>query len=585
MNTPNSVEPPMPLAIGDVVDSRYTVESVLGRGGYGVVFKARQASTDQMVALKVLHAGGDGQGQPEHQDARFEREMRLIGQINHPNIVRLIDFGRLPSGLLYTVMEHVDGRSLSEVIRAEGGLRPSEAKHFMVQVANALSAAHELGIVYRDLKPANIMITRSGHRRNVVLLDFGISALVEEARYEGYKELTANGHIHGTPAYMAPEQLRSGPLTPQTDIYAWGLVFLECLTGSRVVTGDTFVEVIVKQLHDDVVSLPEELLRSPCSGILQRAICKKLDGRYPDVGELIDDMEACAIPSSLVLPWTGKKAVEAIQRTAQRRPTHSLSGSNSWSGEFSVDLEKMINSESVEIRSMLDDLDDETKPPQPSDPGVGLGLLFGAVAAFLVIGGLGLVLWYVLTTGQQTQPPSAPTTTATVTQTAAVPATPSGPSGPTEYRVKLSATPAGATITLDGVNVGAGAYATKLPVDGKEHRVLVEADGYQPYRATFLDTPPHETIELKPIEASPGPAAEVVERSDPRPVRRTRPRSSRSTPTTPSPEVAPAESPAAIESPAKAAEPVKVKKKKRRAKKGDDWGEGLGSIDTPDPWD
>ena len=201
-----------PLQRGDRVNDRYVVDAVIGSGGYGVVFRALQESTGQSVALKVLRGEGSSIEQDERRRARFMREMKLTGRLNHPNIVRLIDFGVLQTGELFIVMEYVDGVSLSRLLNDEGGLRPSEAKHFMTQLLLALSAAHELGIVYRDLKPANVMITTSGHRRNAILLDFGISAVLEEHRDESYMELTSAGQVHGTPAYMAPSSSGPNPL-------------------------------------------------------------------------------------------------------------------------------------------------------------------------------------------------------------------------------------------------------------------------------------------------------------------------------------------------------------------------------------
>jgi serine/threonine protein kinase len=597
MNTPNSAEFPAPLAVGDLVDGRYTIESLLGRGGYGVVFKARQASTNQMVALKVLHAGSDGERHPENQGIRFEREMRLIGQLKHPNIVRLIDYGSLPENLLYTVMEFVDGMALSALIREGGGLRPSEAKFFMGQVANALSAAHELGIVYRDLKPANIMITKSGHQRNAVLLDFGISALVEEARYEGYKELTANGHIHGTPAYMAPEQLRSGPLTPQTDIYAWGLVFLECLTGMRVVTGESFVEVIVRQLQDDEVEVPDELVHSPCGGILSRAVAKKLEDRYPDVGQLIDDLEACAVPTSLVLPWTGKTAVEEIQRHAQRRSqTASISSSNSWSGEFSVDLEKMINGDSIEVIANIEDLDElgegKSTPVEINRGGKRNRLVFAAAAGLFVIVGVGLLLKGVLFGDGAADRTALSSAAATEIASAAGADKPevveledSQPPTPRTYEVKVSASPAVATITVDGDNVGAGSYASRLAADGTAHDLLVEAEGFEPYRATFVDIAPAEKIELKPLEAASATPATPPSANSP-----WKPRSPAQRPTAAKAVVATVSKPEVATEPDSepvddAAKPKKAKRQRPDKKGGDEWGGSVDTLDTPDPWE
>ncbi len=301
------------LGIGSVIDGRYAIESVLGEGGFGIVYRAKQTSTGQSVAVKLLHAAKiahSAEGAAEA--ARFEREMKLIAQLKHPNIVRLIDSGYLQGGQLYTVLEFIEGEELNKLLKREGAMKPAVAKSLFFQVLDALSAAHRHGVVHRDLKPQNIMVTTTGVRRNAMVLDFGISAIVEEARGDDYQTLTMAGRIHGTPAYMAPEQLRSKTPSPQTDIYAWGLVFLEALTGRRAVNGETLADIIAAQVSVAPVVIPDEIIRHPLGQILARATAKHLDQRFLDAEEALAALEACQFATDFAFSWTGKTIPEEL---------------------------------------------------------------------------------------------------------------------------------------------------------------------------------------------------------------------------------------------------------------------------------
>ncbi|MEL6177381.1 MAG: serine/threonine-protein kinase [Myxococcota bacterium] len=150
---------------------------------------------------------------------------------------------------------------------------------------------HSLGIVHRDLKPQNLMITRQGYRRNAMVLDFGIAAVMANSRDPAYKTLTHGSQIHGTPSYMAPEQLRDRRLTPQIDIYAWGLVFVECLTGRRVVVGETPLDIAMQQVAPSPIPLPDGL-DDGIRHILTRALAKSLEARYASAIDVLADLEA-----------------------------------------------------------------------------------------------------------------------------------------------------------------------------------------------------------------------------------------------------------------------------------------------------
>ena len=284
---------------GSVIEGRYEIISKLGSGGFGTVYKARQLSTGQLVAIKMMHMSRMPTANSEIVAGRFEREMRLIAQLKHPNVVRLIDTGKTDKGVPFNVLELIEGQPLDEYIKENGPLDVRKAQHLMFQVLDALSAAHEAGVVHRDLKPSNIMVTTTGYRPNATVLDFGLSAVMEAARPADYVELTAQldsnmGYAGGTPSYVAPEMLQKNLSTPQCDVYAWGLVFLECMTGSKVVDGPTEIAILMRQGSPEPVPIPDIQLPPVLRAVISRAVAKPLEIRYTSATEVIQDHEAMA---------------------------------------------------------------------------------------------------------------------------------------------------------------------------------------------------------------------------------------------------------------------------------------------------
>jgi hypothetical protein len=216
--------------------ARYEFLSEMGQGGMGRVYQARDNETGDVVALKVLHP--QIASDPAMAE-RFKNELRLARRITHKNVCRIFDFNRVDA-ITYITMECVDGETLRQRIDRAGALPVAQAVTVMRQVCAGLQEAHAEGIVHRDLKPENIMITPTGV---VKLMDFGI------ARSLTMGTNTAHTLI-GTPAYMAPEQARGGQIDARTDVYALGLVLYECLTGKRAFTGNTPVDVALKQIQE-----------------------------------------------------------------------------------------------------------------------------------------------------------------------------------------------------------------------------------------------------------------------------------------------------------------------------------------------
>jgi serine/threonine protein kinase len=186
-----------PGEVSTLFNDRYEFLSLVGQGGFGQVYKARQLTTDQEVAIKILRPPSDGtEHQLQKQLARFQREMRICSRLFHPNIVRPIDSGHKENGLLFTVFEFVPGETLADVLAREGALDPRDALRLMIQVLDALDCAHRRGVVHRDIKPQNIMITDTGARRNALVLDFGLSTLAGKAGSWGVATEVRGNHFH-----------------------------------------------------------------------------------------------------------------------------------------------------------------------------------------------------------------------------------------------------------------------------------------------------------------------------------------------------------------------------------------------------
>ncbi len=283
----------MYLPTGEPFLGAYEILDEIGIGSFGRVYRARQLSTKRDVAIKVLKVqDGKAVGDPTPQAERFRREMRLCSRLSHPNIVRLLDAGEVDDQSLYAIFEFVPGSTLKDVLAAEGRLPVGETIHLMTQVLDALASAHALGIVHRDLKPENIMVTRTGARRNAMVLDFGLGGFSREAEGWHLPRITATYELLGTPCYAAPEQLRGELPSPRSDLYSWGLIFLECLTGSVAVTGASGQDVIMRQLGPEPVPIPPWLRQHRIGRLVEVATAKSIERRTVTVEELLDALTA-----------------------------------------------------------------------------------------------------------------------------------------------------------------------------------------------------------------------------------------------------------------------------------------------------
>ncbi|MBX9951835.1 MAG: protein kinase [Candidatus Obscuribacterales bacterium] len=275
--------------IGTKIADRYEVESELGRGALGVVFRAKDIMLGRFVAVKVLQ---EKMASDTVAALRFQREARMAASLQHPNIVTVFDFGVLPDNRPFLVMECLSGESMDQVLTRSMRIQSSKAVPLFIAVCQALAHAHKNGIVHRDLKPANIVLQKDDIGNEVIkLVDFGIA----KPMVEQDSDLTGAGAVMGTPSYMSPEQCLGKPLDGRSDIYSLGCVMYHILTGIRPLTGDTALETLTKHISEQPRSFREVaqgvMLPDALERCVFRALMKSPDDRQQSVIELRDELE------------------------------------------------------------------------------------------------------------------------------------------------------------------------------------------------------------------------------------------------------------------------------------------------------
>jgi serine/threonine protein kinase/tetratricopeptide (TPR) repeat protein len=261
---------------------RYHVESLLGSGGMGKVYKARDRELDRTVAIKVLRP--DLMTDPMAMQ-RFKHELLLASSISHPNILRIHDLGEY-NGVKFISMAYVDGGDLTQLVRKEGRLPLERVLNIMRQLAAALAAAHGVNVVHRDLKPQNILLGSADH---IYVTDFGIAKTLESDR----TSVTRTGAVLGTPLYMSPEQVEGKPVDHRSDLYTYGLIFYEMLTGVLPFTGDTTFQLMYQRVHQ-LPKRPETVipdLPPYLSRICLKCLEKDPAQRYQNASEILTDLE------------------------------------------------------------------------------------------------------------------------------------------------------------------------------------------------------------------------------------------------------------------------------------------------------
>jgi len=263
---------------------RYEIVGELGQGAMGVVYKAKDPLIDRIVAIKTINLNL-AEDEKEEYEARFYQEAKAAGRLSHPNIVTIFDVGK-SGDVAYIAMEFLQGRELRDILDEESHLPVQQVLDIVAQVAQGLAYAHEHGIVHRDVKPSNIMVSRDGH---VKITDFGI------ARMASSTVQTQTGVVLGSPKYMSPEQVLGKSIDQRSDIFSLGVMLYEMLTGQPPFVGDT-INAVMYQTMNAIPPPPSTLnheVPAMLNFIVSKALAKGLDDRYQNAKEFAEDLRAC----------------------------------------------------------------------------------------------------------------------------------------------------------------------------------------------------------------------------------------------------------------------------------------------------
>ncbi|HEX7479789.1 MAG TPA: serine/threonine-protein kinase [Polyangiales bacterium] len=446
--------------IGQVLDGRYRVEKVLGEGGMGIVYKAVHTTLGKALAIKVLRPEVS---KNDEIVARFRQEAQSASAIGNQHIIDISDFGSLPDGSTYFVMEFLSGRSLTDAM-AQGKFPPERTIRVVKQLAGALGAAHEIGIVHRDMKPDNVQLVERGSEKDFVkVLDFGIAKVGGNT-----SKLTQAGQVFGTPHYMSPEQCAGTNVDHRTDIYAVGVILYEMATGKVPFDADNLMGILTKHLYENPIAphdLPPPVDVPPAlEAVILKCLQKKADVRYQTMAELAADLEA--IEHGL----TPKAVMERVDRAAGGQAT--LTG---------VEARVSVGMGQPELALR------KNKTPLYIGIGVVALLVVGGVVA-MMSGGKGSEAANVV---KPASDPAKPAEQAP--QPAAAP--PAAPAA-APVKVTVAAEPAGAEVYVDGSLVGNAPYTVAKPDGDKQLHLELRATGYES-KAIVISALTEDTLTVK----------------------------------------------------------------------------------------
>ncbi len=479
----------------------------------GAVYEAVNTWTSKRVALKLM-IGADA----KHSDfiARFQREAKAIGRIEHENIVGVIDLG-VHDGNFFLVQEFLDGRDLRAELDERNILSPHDTRDILVPVMSGIAAAHAQGVVHRDIKPQNIFLLKTSKGTVVPkVIDFGIAKLVDQS--DESVSLTRTGAAIGTPLYMSPEQARGDrTLDAQTDIWSVGIVMFECLTGECPFDGNNHNEVIAKILTMNappLYSLGD--FSQSLSGVVAKALERVRDKRYRTMDEFREAVLSCpefARESLVEITSTAHKMsilgemadaatmsardsnASVITQDAIRNQETRVGGLNAASSgahpAHAIDTPMVVSADNKRVARDSGTLSSSTLDGRRASASANKLPVAAIVAAVALVG----VVVAAAKLSSSSQPPTVVNTQQPVTQIV-LDAPTAGPAVMGDFGMAISADPPHATIEMDGRSVGIGAYAARFVRDGVTHRIRVSCVGYLPQEISFTDAPPPGRISL-----------------------------------------------------------------------------------------
>lgn len=423
--------------LGQTLAGKYLVEELIKHGGMGSVYVGKHVLMDKTVAIKVLRTSLAADNDVV---ARFSREAKAASRINHPHAVSVTDFGEDENGVVFLVMEYLHGRTLKEVIKAEGPMAIDRALEIVRQVAGALDVAHQQGVVHRDLKSDNIMLSRTNGDEWAKVLDFGIAKIQQPAGGRDI-DITAPNLVIGTPQYMSPEQCsQSAPLDARSDIYSLGIIVYEMLAGHVPFTGESPTVIMMKQVQDQPPPIKEARPDLPegLEKAVTKALAKQPADRFQTAGGFAE-----ALLTAMSKPVEAAAAV-AVPTTVPNAPVAPMP-----SDEI-TEVHPGDDDEATVVRPRAAPTPIEPAPirrePVAEPPATVNPWRIMIPAAIALVAVFGLVYW--LTRGST----SAPTSNANVSQPGVVP-------DPNSQPVQAVGTPTG-----EGErNIQSQAMATPTP--------------------------------------------------------------------------------------------------------------------------
>jgi len=450
--------------IGIKVDNgRYEIVKLIGQGGMGRVFQARQVSMNRMVALKLLRAQLSTDPQLL---ARFQQEAQGVSKLRHPNTITMFDYGKTEDGYLFISMELLGGRSLASILSAERNLPVRRVLHIMEQVASAVAEAHAFGIVHRDLKPENIQIDRVANDPDFAkVLDFGIAKMVhgEAEGEERSKTITMAGAVFGTPHYMSPEQVHGLRVDPRTDVYSLGIILYELLAGRPPFDGATPMSIMMAQASKappDIREAHPELNVPDCvAEIINAALIKDVDRRLSSAAEMVEQIKAARFELA-------DHSLSTSSRLAFDPSQSGLRVSSASVNPLGPTAQAVVlPNDTLPPRGTLNpQLEDALGEIESPSGGASKWLKVGLAGAVTC---LGAVLFFVGTQGAPDKPASAPTDAASV------------PSPAQTIRYMVESHPSGANVAREGKLLGKTPLPMPLPI-GERPTLMVTLDGYAP---------------------------------------------------------------------------------------------------------
>jgi tRNA A-37 threonylcarbamoyl transferase component Bud32 len=453
-----ATQPATDAMIGRTLDGRYVIDGILGEGGMGVVYRAKHKVIDKKVAIKILR--GEMARDKEMAD-RFLQEAKAASSIGNPHIVDISDFGTLPGGETYFVMEYLNGVGLGNAMQNDRPMKVARLVNIAKQIAQGLSAAHTAGIVHRDLKPDNvILIDRGGDKDFVKVLDFGIAKVGGEA-----SKITRAGSVFGTPHYMSPEQAAGGQVDQRTDIYALGVILYEMAAGKVPFDADNFMGILTQHMYKAPVPIralvpqPQADMPPGLDAIILKCLSKRADGRYANMDELVEDFVR-------------------LQNGALPRAIDEMMGR---SGGFNVPADY--------FRTPAMPFAVPGHPPRKAAPRWPLYAIIGTVVTALCV----LILAAIISiTSTKAQTPVALPEVPVATPVP-IPAPP-----PPTKLILLAVEPRDAKLTRDGKDLGTQPVAITLSVGDPPVEIHVSRQGYAAQTIKLDESEPKPFVKLAP---------------------------------------------------------------------------------------